>query len=95
MVDVYDKIKRSAVMRNIKSKGNKSTELALIKVFREQGIIGWRRDCSVKGYPDFIFLRKRLALFIDGCFSHGHDCQNTHPKENEDFWSKRLTTTSM
>lgn len=33
MADVYDKTKRSAVMRNIKSKGNKSTELALIGLF--------------------------------------------------------------
>lgn len=41
MADVYDREKRSAVMRNIKSKENKSTELALIEIFREQGVLGW------------------------------------------------------
>ena len=87
MADVYDKTKRSAVMRNIKSKGNKSTELALIKLFQEQGIIGWRRGYPVKGHPDFVFLNKKVAIFVDGCFWHGHDCRNTHPKENEEFWS--------
>lgn len=49
MADGYDKAKRSAVMRDIKSKGNKSTELALIEVFKELGIIGWRR-----GYQEYV-----------------------------------------
>lgn len=35
MADVHDKEKRSAVMLNIKSKGNKITEISLIEVFRE------------------------------------------------------------
>ncbi len=90
MADVYDKEKRSAVMRNIKSKGNKSTELVLIDVFREQGITGWRRGYPVKGHPDFVFLSKKIAVFVDGCFWHGHDCRNTHPLEHEDFWSKKI-----
>lgn len=90
MADVYDKGKRSAIMRNIKSKGNKSTELRLIQVFREQGINGWRRGYPVKGHPDFVFLKKRIAVFVDGCFWHGHNCRNTHPKENEEFWSKKI-----
>lgn len=90
MADVYNKTKRSAVMRNIKSKGNKSTELALIELFQEQGIIGWRRGYPVKGHPDFAFLGKKVAIFVDGCFWHGHDCRNTHPKENEDFWAKKI-----
>ena len=91
MADVYNKDKRSAIMRNIKAKGNKSTELALIKFFREQGITGWKRGYPVKGHPDFIFLKKRLAIFVDGCFWHGHDCRNTHPKNNENFWLKKIS----
>lgn len=90
MADVYDKEKRSAVMRSIKGKGNKSTELALIAIFCEQGINGWRRGYSVKGHPDFVFLKERIAIFVDGCFWHGHDCRNTKPKDNEDFWVKKI-----
>lgn len=90
MADVYDKEKRSAVMRSIRGKGNKSTELALIAIFREQGINGWRRGYPVKGHPDFVFLKERIAIFVDGCFWHGHDCRNTKPKDNEDFWSKKI-----
>jgi len=90
LADVYDKEKRSAVMRNIKGKGNKSTELALVTVFRKQGINGWRRGYPVKGHPDFVFLKERIAIFVDGCFWHGHDCRNTRPKDNEDFWLKKI-----
>jgi DNA mismatch endonuclease (patch repair protein) len=77
-------------MRNIKGKGNKSTEMALIAFFREQGISGWRRGYPVKGHPDFVFLKERIAVFVDGCFWHGHDCRNTHPKDNEEFWAKKI-----
>jgi DNA mismatch endonuclease (patch repair protein) len=90
MADVYNKAKRSAVMRSVKSKGNKSTELRLIEVFREQGIKGWRRGYSVAGHPDFVFLSKHVAVFVDGCFWHGHNCRNTQPKENQDFWAKKI-----
>ena len=89
MPDVYDKATRSAVMSKVRSKGNKSTELRLIEVFHEYGITGWRRNYTVKGHPDFVFMERRIAVFVDGCFWHGHDCRNTRPKENEDFWAAK------
>lgn len=76
-------------MRRIKSNKNKSTELRLIEVFRENHIIGWRRNYPVKGHPDFVFLDRKVAVFVDGCFWHGHDCRNTRPSDNQDFWNKK------
>jgi DNA mismatch endonuclease (patch repair protein) len=87
MADVFDKATRSAVMAKVHSKGNKSTELRLIEIFAERGIKGWRRNYPVKGHPDFVIPKKRIAVFVDGCFWHGHDCRNTRPKQNEDFWA--------
>lgn len=89
MGDVFDTEKRSEVMRKVRSKGNKSTELKLIALFRENGITGWRRNYSVKGHPDFVFLDKRIAVFVDGCFWHGHDCRNTRPENNKEYWQKK------
>ncbi|MCL2254962.1 MAG: very short patch repair endonuclease [Lachnospiraceae bacterium] len=89
MADVFDKAMRSAVMSKVRSKGNKSTELRLIEIFAEREIKGWRRNYPVKGHPDFVFPMKRIAVFVDGCFWHGHDCRNTRPKQNEDFWSAK------
>lgn len=76
-------------MRMVKSNGNKSTELKLISVFEEYHIKGWRRNYPVKGRPDFVFLNRRIAVFVDGCFWHGHDCRNTKPADNKEYWDKK------
>lgn len=89
MSDVFEKSKRSEIMKKVRSNKNKSTELKLIQIFKENNIHGWRRNYKVKGHPDFVFLDKRIAVFVDGCFWHGHDCRNTRPKDNEDYWSKK------
>ena len=89
MADVFDEKKRSEIMSKVNSKGNKSTELKLIQVFKGNGIIGWKRNYPVKGHPDFVFLDKKIAIFVDGCFWHGHDCRNTRPSDNADYWTKK------
>lgn len=77
MADVFDSKKRSDIMSKVRSNNNKSTELALVKFFKENNITGWKRNYPVKGHPDFVFLDKKIAVFVDGCFWHGHDCRNT------------------
>ncbi len=87
--DIFDKSDRSDIMRKVKARGNKSTELRLIQIFQNNGITGWRRNYCVKGHPDFVFPNKRVAIFVDGCFWHGHDCRNTRPEDNKDYWQKK------
>lgn len=89
MSDVFDKEKRSSIMQCVRSKGNKSTEIKLIQVFAENGITGWRRNYQVKGHPDFVFPKRKIAVFVDGCFWHGHDCRNTRPSDNQEYWQKK------
>jgi DNA mismatch endonuclease (patch repair protein) len=48
MPDVFTKAKRSDVMSRIRSRGNKDTELALVRVFRAHGITGWRRHLKLR-----------------------------------------------
>ena len=90
MSDVFTKAKRSEVMSRICGHGNKETELALIKFFRAHGITGWRRRWPVFGKPDFVFPLLRLAVFVDGCFWHGCPLHSTKPKNNAEFWAKKL-----
>ena len=89
MADVFSPEQRSQIMRRVKSNKNKSTELKLIKFFRSHGIKGWRRNYSLPGKPDFVFPKLKIAIFADGCFWHGHDCRNTRPKQNEEYWLKK------
>ena len=37
----------------------------------------------------FVFLLDRVAIFVDGCFWHGHECGNICPKYNEECWNKK------
>ena len=89
MSDIFEPEKRSAIMSKVRSKDNKSKELKLIKYFKENDIHGWHRGYKVKGHPDFVFLDYKIAIFVDGCFWHGHDCRNTRPSENAEFWQKK------
>lgn len=89
MSDIFTSEKRSSIMSKVHSKGNKSTELKLIRYFKENDIHGWRRGYKVKGHPDFVFLDKKTAIFVDGCFWHGHDCRNTRPSDNQEYWQKK------
>lgn len=90
MADVFSQNRRSEIMRAVKSRGNKSTELKLIEIFKNSGVSGWRRNYKLFGNPDFVFPKKRIAVFVDGCFWHGHNCRNTTPANNADYWRKKI-----
>jgi DNA mismatch endonuclease (patch repair protein) len=49
MTDVFTKAKRSAVMARIRSRGNRDTELALVRLLRAHKISGWRRQVVLSG----------------------------------------------
>ncbi len=89
MPDTFSKDERRAIMKKVKSSHNQSTELTLIKIFKELDIKGWRRNYPVVGKPDFVFPLKKIAVFTDGCFWHGHNCRNITPKHNSDYWEKK------
>jgi DNA mismatch endonuclease (patch repair protein) len=91
MSDIFTSEKRSAVMKAVKSRNTKTTELKMIEIFKEFHIIGWRRTYPLIGKPDFVFPKKRIVIFVDGCFWHGHNCRNVTPSDNAEFWeAKRL-----
>jgi DNA mismatch endonuclease (patch repair protein) len=88
--DVFTKTKRSEVMSRIRGKGNKATEVALAKLFRANGITGWRRHYPIEGRPDFAFPKLKLAVFVDGCFWHSCPKHGVQPKANREFWVTKL-----
>ena len=49
MPDIFTQAKRSDVMSRIRSRGNRATELALVRVFRAHRITGWRRQVIILG----------------------------------------------
>jgi DNA mismatch endonuclease (patch repair protein) len=66
-----------------------------MRVFRRQGIRGWRRHRPVFGRPDFVFAKARVAVFVDGCFWHGCPKHSSVPATNRAFWLRKLTANSV
>jgi len=90
MPDVFTKEKRSEIMSRVKSRGNAATELRMIKLFKQHGISGWRRNYSIFGKPDFVFPERRIVIFVDGEFWHGHPTKAKIPKTNRAFWERKI-----
>lgn len=82
-------------MARIRGRGNKNTELALVKMLRAHGITGWRRHQSLFGKPDFTFRKERLVIFVDGCFWHGCPLHSNTPVNNRLFWKRKLGTNKV
>lgn len=47
---------------------------------------------DLPGCPDFAFDERRIALFVHGCFWHGHGCARgaRTPKSNQDYWIAKI-----
>lgn len=46
---------------------------------------------SLPGNPDIVLPQYRLAIFVHGCFWHGHTCKDGHrPKSNRGYWNQKL-----
>jgi DNA mismatch endonuclease (patch repair protein) len=89
-VDNLDKQQRSRAMAKVRARGNASTELRAVKLFRTNGITGWRRHLPLAGRPDFAFPRAKLAVFVDGCFWHGCPRCYRAPQSSKVFWRAKL-----
>ncbi|OIP65304.1 MAG: very short patch repair endonuclease [Nitrospirae bacterium CG2_30_53_67] len=77
-------------MAQVKSVGNRSTEQILVAVLRKSKIVGWRRRYPIFGKPDFAFPRRKVAVFVDGCFWHGHPRKCRVPQTNREYWLKKI-----
>jgi len=83
---------RSKIMRSVKARGNRSTELRFRAGLIRRGIVGWKiHPQNIIGRPDFFFPSKRLVVFLDGCFWHGCQRCGHIPKNNRAFWHTKIT----
>ena len=89
--DVFSPEKRSAVMRRVKGRDT-SPELAVRAILRAAGI-GYRLGgMGLAGRPDIVMKGRRVAVFVHGCFWHGHDCARgaRKPKANAEYWTAKI-----
>lgn len=89
--DVFAPEKRSEVMRRVKSRdtGPERKVRALLTSLGARYRLH-RRD--LPGTPDLVLGRIRLAVFVNGCFWHGHACRRggRAPKTRAEYWSAKI-----
>lgn len=84
---------RSRTMSKIRGKGNKTTEVMFRLALVRAGIKGWvLHPKKIIGNPDFFFPRKRISVFVDGCYWHGCPMCGHIPKTRTEYWSEKIKT---
>lgn len=84
--------RRSENMRRIRSRET-GPEVAVRKALWALGYRGYRLDNrGLPGNPDIAFRRRKLAIFVHGCFWHSHSCREgkRKPKSNQGYWLPKL-----
>jgi DNA mismatch endonuclease (patch repair protein) len=91
MTDTVSPEKRSEIMRAVK--GTDTTpEIAVRRASHAMGLRFRLRRNDLPGRPDLVFPSRRIALFVHGCFWHGHDCRRgaRTPAVNADYWRAKI-----
>lgn len=91
MADVHDKRTRSYNMSQIRSK-NTRPEMIVRKFLFSKGFRYRIHDKKLPGKPDIVLPKYRTAIFVHGCFWHGHEgCKYfSLPKSNADWWKEKI-----
>lgn len=75
----------------VRGRNNRTTELCLRLALVRARIRGWKLHIrALPGNPDFVFLRRRIVVFVDGCFWHGCPECGHIPKTNTSFWRAKI-----
>ena len=89
MTDILTQEQRKFNMSRIKGK-NTGPEVKLRKLLYFNGIRGYRVHYNLPGKPDIVFVKKRIAIFIDGCFWHKCPICFQEPETRKEFWMKKI-----
>ena len=88
-MDNLTKEQRRKNMQHIRSTGTKP-ERAVMEALRKRKIYFATYVSKIRGKPDIVFRRKKVAVFIDSDFWHGHPKRCIMPKTNQDYWKKKI-----
>ena len=89
--DRFTPIERSAVMRRVKGRDT-TPERAVRRLLTDLGVRYRLQRADLPGKPDIVMAGRRLAIFVHGCFWHGHDCArgDRAPKTNAAYWTAKI-----
>lgn len=88
-MDTHTLAQRSYNMSQIKS-NNTGVEINFRRYIWAHSVKGYRIKSKILGKPDLYFLKKRTAVFIDGCFWHKCPEDFVRPKSRNDYWDSKI-----
>lgn len=81
---------RRRLMQAVKSK-NTGPEIAVRSILHRLGYRFRLHRKDLPGTPDIVFPSRRAAIFVNGCFWHGHACHlGQLPKSKLDYWGPKI-----
>jgi DNA mismatch endonuclease (patch repair protein) len=90
MADVVDQATRSRMMSGIRGKNTKP-EWMVRRSLHSRGFRYRLHARDLPGKPDLVLPKYKAAIFIHGCFWHGHDCHLFKwPSTREEFWRLKI-----
>ncbi len=90
MVDKLTKEARSELMSRVRQSGT-TPEVRLRKRLHAMGLRYALNSKLLPGRPDLVFPRHRVAVFVHGCFWHGHSCRaGRSSSTNQDYWLQKI-----
>lgn len=91
MADTVSKQKRSEIMSHVTGKETKP-EIMVRKYLFARGLRYRKNVKQLLGTPDIVFPKYKTAVFVNGCFWHGHKgCKYSHlPSTNLEYWEKKI-----
>lgn len=90
MADTVPPAVRSRMMAAVKGQDT-APEMAVRHALHAAGYRYRLHRNDLPGRPDIVLPRYRTAVFVHGCFWHGHDCpRGRRPSSNADFWNRKL-----
>lgn len=95
MIDIVNSVTRSRMMSGIRGK-NTSPELLIRKALHSRGFRYRIHPSELPGKPDLLLPKFNAAIFIHGCFWHGHDCRYFKtPKTRTEFWLNKIESNKV
>ncbi|WP_319562334.1 very short patch repair endonuclease [Marispirochaeta sp.] len=91
MTDRFSPQKRSEIMSRISGKDTKNEILVRSFLFRH-GYRFRKHKSELPGTPDIYLSKYKIAIFVNGCFWHGHSCKRgqSRPKTNAEKWRLKI-----
>lgn len=70
---------------------NTLPEILVRKNLYKKGIRFRLHSSELPGTPDIIIRKKKLAVFVHGCYWHGHECcRNRHSRNMSKHWRRKI-----